>query len=238
MNDYQRQKKVEADHFADELDKILAHMDGWTLVPVRDDNECAPTWRTLRNHEGDREIWAQKIQRGSAERFEFQATLWPKYTDEAGHEKSKSPRDCYQPNESTPTTTAAREREPRAIAKQIFAKIIPDYDRIFERLESAAKLTQEYHDETADALKRLAAATGNEYEPDKPFRSYYVRDLIGDDPMRVEFNSVGDCRISLHTDEMIEVLNFIRRRRSVKGVVLFDKYGGDLTDRKKELGLL
>jgi len=213
MNDYQKRKQEEAQQFETQLLVIVSYMDHWHLVPVPDDNECAPYWRTLRNADGTRELWAQKIQRGSKYRFEFSATVWPKYTDEAGNAKSKSPRDCYQPNESTPTTTAAIEREPKAIATQIMSKIMPDYDRIFGRLETVAKITQDYFDETADALRRISKATGNAYEPGKAFRGFYVRDLPGD-PMQVDFNSVGDCRLSLHANEMIKVIGLIRELRS------------------------
>ena len=204
MNDYQQRQKEKAAAFEALLAPIAAAM-GWHVVPVRDDNECAPTWRTLAN--GTREIWAQIDHKN---RLNFQAIGWPSYTDEAGNKQRCFPT---RSDEWTPKTTAAANRDPKAIAKQIESKLIPDYETMYESLAEQAASHQKYANRTADALKRLAEATGNEHEPGKQWRGFYVRDLPGE-TVRIDWNSVGDCRISLDTDEMIAVIGLLRTLRT------------------------
>jgi len=208
VNDYQENVKIRAATFADELTAICAELPGgWCLVPVED--ECfTGSWRTLSNADGSRELWAQKYNG----RFEFSATRWPEYTDEKGSKEYCRPSNLWNPRANAPKTTAAANREPAAIAKQIKSRLFADYEALYARCEESAAETQKYHDKTADALKRLAEATGNEYKPDGYSKSFYVQDMPGD-TLRVEFRSVGDCELNLSTDEVIPVIALIRELR-------------------------
>ncbi len=211
MNEYQRKQRELADQFGRELAGIAHYMGaGWQVEPITGDTEWAPVWRTLQLNGGSRKIWAQKTHNS---RYEFKASKWPSYTDTDGSEKQKFPSDTYNPRETTPTTTAAIGREPAAIARQIVTKILPEYERIYARLEEAAAETQKYHDKTADALKRLAEATGDTRTSLGTHRTgFYLQDLPGD-TLCVTFNSVGDVRFGLDTDEAIEVIGLIRELR-------------------------
>jgi len=220
MNEYQQRQREKADEFGRELRAIAIKLPTndiscWQLAPFKDGDDWAPVWRCLRRTDGKRELWAQKSHTNGKARFEFMACGWPSYTDETGSKQHKRPSDCYQPRETTPKTTAAVDREPKAIAKQIVTRLLPDYDRIYTRLEHLAKETQKYHDKTADARQRLAKAAGDEYKPDASWRGVYIKDLPGN-TVRIDFNSIGDCRLSLHANEMVEVIGLLRQLRDGK----------------------
>jgi len=221
MNEYQ-QKRQEANRANGKLiEAILPHLPaGWTLAQQLDcDGMGLDRW-TLSNEAGDRQLVAMANHYGHAGRFEFRACHWPSYTDEKGNEKTVFPSEVpatatqegYSPRGVTPSTTAAIDREPEAVAKQVIRKIFASYDDLYTRCEERAASSQKFHDDTAAALKQLGKATGDPLKRGSNYRCFYIKDLPGD-PVRLEFVSTGDVRFGLSTEEAIDVIALLRQRR-------------------------
>lgn len=217
LNEYQKKQNAEAVEFHDLLQPIVDQMpEGWSLKPVHIDDE-GHAWRCLyiANAATGLEIMARHNEYDIRGKFEFRAVAWPEYTDEAGHKGTSSPDNCYQPRETVPTTKAAAGREPKAIAKQIESKIIPEYERIFERCQGLAAESQAYHDKTKQALDKLTAATGDDRHSIGRTRSgWYLQGLPGS--QRVEFHSEGDVEIRIPTEDMLAVIDLLYRRHTGK----------------------
>ena len=221
MNEYQQKRQDQNIANGTLIEALLPHLPaGWTIAPQFDcDDMLLDRW-TLSNRAGDRKLVAMANHYGHAGRFEFRACHWPTYTDEGGNKKTVFPSDVpatatqenHSPRGSTPTTTAAIDREPKAVAKQIERKIFAAYDDLFTRCEERAASSQTYHDTTAAALEALGKATGDPLRPNSNYRYFYIKGLPGD-PVRLEFQSVGDVRIGLTTEEAIDVIALLWHRR-------------------------
>ena len=206
MNEWQERAKQRAEEFAEILEAIMAELPGnWKLKPESD--TAFARWRQIDNQDKHRSILCGSYQAAGKERIEFKACGWPGYIDEQGHNHAKTPSNLWNPKEATPVCTAAIDREPRLIAKQI-ARLFPEYDRIYERCEAIAKEAQEYHNRAGNILKRLAEATGNEHKPSRRGNSFYLQELPGD-IVSVEYRSPGDVKVGLDGEEMLKVIKLI-----------------------------
>jgi hypothetical protein len=217
LNEYQKRANAEAVEFHKLLAPIVDQLpDPWSLQPIRlDADGHAYRCHYIQNDDTGQEIMARYNEYDIRGKFEFKAIKWPEYTDEAGRKCSKGPENCYQPGESAPRTRAAAGREPKAIAKQIESKIIPEYQRIYERCEGLAAESQKYHDATKAALDLLTAATGDDrHSTGRRSSGWYLQDYPGS--QRIEFHSVGDVSIRLDTQEMLEVIDLLYRRNTGK----------------------
>ena len=164
LNEYQKKANAEAVEFHELLQPIVDQMpDPWSLDPVRlNDEGHARRCCFIVNTATGQQIMARYNEYDIRGKFEFKAVEWPKYTDENGRECTSSPDNCYQPREQAPSTKATAGRDPKAIASQIGSKIIPDYERIYERCQGLAAESQVYHDTTKQALDQLTEATGDD----------------------------------------------------------------------------
>jgi len=217
LNEYQKRCNAEAVEFHDLLQPIVDQMpDPWSLQPIQlSDEGHAYRWHSILNDDTGLEIMARYNEYDIRGKFEFRAVKWPEYTDENGHKGTSSPDNCYQPRETVPTTKATAGREPKAIAKQIESKIIPEYLRIYERCQGLATDSQKYHDTKKDALEKLTEATGDDRHSIGRTRSgFYLQGLPGS--QRIEFHSEGDVEIRLTTDEMLAVIDLLYRRHTGK----------------------
>lgn len=203
MNEYQKKQLAECREFESTLAPIIAELGAdWSLEPLKEEYDFLPRWRTITGANG-RQLWAQL----DRDRIEFRACNWPAYTDKDGRTKETKVGDLYGPRESTPVTTASAARPAKAIAKQINSRLMPEYDRLWERLETIAASSQRYADKQKTALAALAKATGDDRPP------FYVKDMPGD-TMVVEFNSPGDVKLRLDWTEAVQVINLIRKLRA------------------------
>jgi hypothetical protein len=164
--------------------------------------------------EGKLEIMCERDGYGNTDRWEFTAIGWPKYTDENGQSCTIDPSNLWNPKVNRPQTTAAQDREPRLIASQISNKILGEYIDIFKRCLDSAQSHQAHCDKTKDARSRLADACQDEREfRGRPQSDFYVKNITGD-PIHVKFQSEGDVKVNLTTDEAIDVIALLRKRRA------------------------
>ena len=172
---------------------------------VMDGNESLPSYL---------EIMCERDGYGNNGRWEFRAAGWPSYKDENDKTCTVDPSDLWNPKATRPTTTAAQDRAPKAIAKQIASRLIPEYLSIYSRCTSRAEDAQGHSNERAEGLRRLAKACRD----DRAFlgrrgSSFYIKELPGD-AVSVDSNSHGDVQIRLHTDEMVKVIGLLRELRA------------------------
>ena len=224
MNQYQKDQEhkysVTAERLqmiVDELNKLdQGDVGQWTMEPR--DSEMDFTSRFIcieaDTPDGRIELICEHDAYGSKNRWEFRASGWPTYTDENGKVCTSDSSHLWNPKEFRPMTTAADTREPKAIAKQIARKILPDYQRIYARCLARNEEFQTHSDERADGLRRLgeAAQDQNRYQG-RHGASFYVKNLPGD-TVSVESRSHGDVKINLHTDEMVQVIALLREIRA------------------------
>jgi hypothetical protein len=202
----------------DELNKIdFGDVTEFELQPIPKEYDFTPRYIAITAliPSGKLEIMCERDGYGNANRWEFRAAGWPTYTDEGGRNCTIDPSNLWNPKANRPVTTAAQDREPKAIAKQIASKVIPDYLDIFARCWFQAGEFQVHSDERADGLRRLAEACRDERDSHNGSAraSFYVRDLEGD-TVSVDSNSHGDVTIRLHTDEMVAVIGLLRELRA------------------------
>lgn len=233
MNEYQLKslKKYEESArrlrpIVDELNAIeMEEVTEWEMVPMDEGLDYVPRYIYIRAlcEKGPLKILCARDEYQAADRWEFSPCEWPKYKDSDGSTKTISPHDLWNPKEVAPKTTAQQDREPKAIARQIANKIIPEYLRIYARATERAQDAQGYSDSTRDALSRLAAACRDRDSDThgRPRRSFFVRELEGS-TVSVEFRSLGSCKIELSTDEMIEVVGLLRKLRNPEAVEYID----------------
>lgn len=217
LNEYQKRNEAAYDITVEKLQAIVDELKkysgpNWALIPPDRTLDHTPRFVCISN--GTLGILAERGGYSNKDRWRFFASEWPKTTNETGRKESVTPSNLYDPKERRPETTAAENRDPKAIAKQIANKIISDYQRIYARCEERAAGIQKHYDSRAAAMSRLAKACGddNRYQTGRSGHTYYVRNLPGD-TVGVEFNSEGDVKIRLNTDEMIEVLALLRQLR-------------------------
>lgn len=219
MNEYQQNEEhkysVAAERLQMIVDELNANIDStavWRMLPRGEDYDFTPRFIAISN--GLLELICEHDGYGNKNRWEFRASGWPTYTDENGKVCTSDYSDLWNPKESRPTTTAADTREPKAIAKQIISKVLGDYCMIYARAKVRAQEFQTHSDERADGLRRLGeAAQDQDRYQGRHGSSFYVRNLPGD-TLSIESNSHGDCRIRLHTDEMVQVIALIREIRA------------------------
>ena len=201
----------------DEINKLdLGDVTEFKMLPIPE--HCDYTPRSIFIEalimEGPIEIMCERDGYGNTDRWEFTAIGWPKYKDENGSPQTIDPSNLWNPKEVRPSTTAAQDREPRLIAKQIVNKILNEYIRIYKGCLEKAQSHQEHADKTADARTRLADACQDERDfRGRPQRQFYVKNIPGE-TLGVEFRSVGDVKINLTTDEAIDVIAMLRKRRA------------------------
>lgn len=208
-NEYQQKAQKRAEEFAAILEAIITDLPGdWQLDTW--DGDGFPCWRTISEVDGPRQFTAGTYLAAGKQRIEFKACGWPSYTDANGYKQTQCVSNLWNPREERPSCTCAYDRETRLVAKQI-ARLFPEYDRIHARLAERAADAQTYEDRTQSGLRRLAEATGNEYKPNG-HRGFFLRDLPGD-TVSIDFNSVGDVRVRLDTEEMLPVIALLYKLR-------------------------
>ena len=209
LNEYQQKAKRRADEFAAILEAVMDDLPGdWQLDAY--DGDGFPCWRIISEKDSGRQFSAGPYLAASKQRIEFKACGWPSYTDAGGNKQTQYISNLWNPKEALPQCTAAYDRETRLVAKQI-ERLFPEYDRIYKRLTERATEAQTYEDRTQSGLRRLAEATGNEYKPNG-HRGFFMRELPGE-TVSIDSNSVGDVRVRLDTEEMLEVIALLYRLR-------------------------
>lgn len=224
MNEYQLkylrkyQKSLGRLHLiVEELNALdLGDVTEFEIQPIPDELDHTPRYIAITAliQEGPIEIMCERDGYGNNDRWEFRAAGWPTYTDENGKTCTIDPSELWNPKASRPTTTAAQDRAPKAIAKQIASKLIPEYIDTYKRCLDRAQEAEEHSNERAEGLSRLAKACRD----DRAFlgrrgSSFYIKELPGD-TVSVDSNSHGDVQIRLHTDEMIPVIALLRELRA------------------------
>ena len=215
MNEYQQREHDKHIQARRELEPIAAAL-GWSMEHDEHTGTPAPRSYWITGPDG-LEIRASVLW-NKPERFEFSASEWPTYTDKNGKTVRVHPGDMgsewngdkFEPRETAPTTTAARTREPAAVAKQIKSRVIPEYMRVYAALQEVAASRQEYADKQSDTIARLFEAC--QEDPSTRQAPYFVRNMPGD-TVTVDYRSPGSVMIELSTDDMIAVIAMLRARR-------------------------
>ena len=220
MNEYQQrdatkyQKSLGRLHLiVEELNALdLADVTEFEIQPVPEDCDFTPRYIAISALilEGPIEIMCERDGYGNNDRWEFRASGWPTYTNEDGATCTVDPSNLYQPRANRPTTTAAQDRAPQAIAKQIASKLIPEYLSIYSRCTASAEEAQEYGANKADALRRVTEACGREYDQKAQHKGTIYTRGNGVESFRVEFRSEGDVILHLTTEQAITALEAIR----------------------------
>ena len=226
LNEYQQREEnkysVSAEKLhmiVEELNKIdMGDVAEWAMEPRNNDLDYTPRFIMISakhplGENGQYQIMCERDGYGNRDRWEFRACGWPVYIDENGAAKTIHPSDLWNPKANAPVTTAGQNREPKAIARQIASKILPDYVQIYQRCWNRAEEWQAHADKTGGALSRLAAACQDEekFRGHKQ-RTFYVRNMAGN-AKRVEFRSEGDVEMNFTTDEAIAVIALLRQLR-------------------------
>lgn len=224
MNEYQLRDKRNYDESHKRLEAIVAELNQlelgavtkFKIQPIGEEYDFTPRFICIsaRIPSGKIVIICERNGYGNTGRWEFRASGWPSYEDENGSTCTIDPSSLWNPQASRPVTTAAQDRQPKAIAKQIANKIIPDYLSIYARCGVLAKSNQEHSNERAEGLRRLAVACRDENRhASRQGASFYIQELPGD-TVGIDSNSHGDVQIRLHTDEMISVIALLREIRA------------------------
>jgi hypothetical protein len=201
----------------DELNALeLEDVTTFEMQPTPEDYDFTPRFICVDalTEAGKIELICERDGYGSKGRWEFRASGWPTYTDENGSTCTSDSSNLWNPSEPRPTTTAQQDRDPKAIAKQIASKILPEYLRIYARCVERNDDMQKHSDVRADGLRRLAEAckdTG--HQNGRARSSFYIQGLPGD-TVSVDSNSHGDVQVRLGTDEMIKVIALLRELRA------------------------
>jgi hypothetical protein len=197
----------------DELNELdLGDVTEFEIQPIPEDYDFTPRFICISAliMEGPVEIICERDGYGNAGRWEFRASGWPTYINQDGSSCTVDPSNLYQPRANRPTTTAAQDREPKAIAKQIASKIIPDYINVYKRCLNDAQEREEHSNSTADALRRLTEACGQTYDQKAAHKNTIYTKGNGVESFRVEFRSEGDVIMHLTTEQAIKALEVIR----------------------------
>ena len=220
MNEYQLrdatkyQKSLGRLHLiVEELNALdLGDVTEFEIQPIPKDYDFTPNFIAITAliQQGPIEIMCERDTYGNIDRWEFRASGWPTYTNEDGATCTVDPSNLYQPRANRPTTTAAQDREPKAIAKQIASKLIPEYIEIYKRCLNNAEEAQEYGENKADALRRVTEACGQEYDQKAQHKGTIYTKGNGVESFRVEFRSEGDVILHLTTEQAITALEAIR----------------------------
>ncbi len=220
MNEYQLRdlKKYEESMrrlrlIVDELNNLdLGDVTEFEIQPIPEDFDHTPRYIAISAliSQGPIEIMCERDGYGNSGRWEFRAAGWPTYTDENGARCIVDPSGLWNPKANRPTTTAAQDREPKAIAKQIAGKLIQDYVDIYNRCVNSAEAAEEYGTKKADALRRLTEACGQTYNQKAKHKGTIYTKGNGLESFRVEFRSEGDVVLHLTTDQAITALEAIR----------------------------
>jgi len=224
MNEYQQreatkyQKSLGRLHLiVEELNALdLGDVTEFKIQPPSDDCDFTPRFICISAliMEGPIELICERDGYGQSDRWEFRASEWPSYTDENGKKETIDPSNLFSPRASRPTTTAAQDREPKAIAKQIASKVIPEYIEIYKRCLDRAQEAQEYSDKsTANADMVAAAAKDEGHHVGRRGRAWYVKEIKGE-TLRVEMCSADSFRIEVTAREMVGVLALVREMRA------------------------
>ena len=224
MNEYQQkeatkhQKSLGRLHLiVEELNALdLGDVTEFEIQPVPEDYDFTPRYIAITAliQEGPIEIMCERDGYGNSDRWEFRASEWPSYTDENGKKETIDPSNLFSPKASRPTTTAAQDRAPKAIAKQIAGKVIPEYIEIYKRCLWRAQEAQAYSDKsTANADMVAEAAKDEGHHVGRRGRAWYVKGLKGE-TLRVEMCSADSFRIEVTAREMVGVLALVREMRA------------------------
>ena len=218
MNDYQKRNQAEAIKIRSQLEPI-AKILGWMLEPASTDPDSVNKTCYMTNTDGL--TIRASVPWNNNERFEFMAIEWPTYISTNGKKETIVPsslgRDWinseFVNREKTPVTTTARTRNPKAIAKQIQNRLIPEYLRIYALLAELSDRNQNYSNRENAYINQLFDAT---QEPKKEgSKPYKVMNCKGD-TIHVGYRSSGSVQIELHVTEMVEVINFLRNKRNTE----------------------
>jgi hypothetical protein len=220
MNEYQLRDLKNYEESARRLRLIVDELNGldlgdvteFEIQPVPEDYDFTPRFICISAliSQGPIEIICERDGYGNSGRWEFRASGWPTYTNEDGSTCTVDPSNLWNPKANRPTSTAAQDRDPKAIAKQIASKIIPEYIEIYKRCLNSAEEAEKYGTKKADALRRVTEACGQEYNQKAQHKGTIYTKGNGFDSFRVEFRSESDVILHLTTEQAITALEAIR----------------------------
>ncbi len=190
----------------------LGDVTEFKIQPVTDDCDFTPRYIAISAliMEGPIEIMCERDAYGNNDRWEFRASLWPTYTNEDGATCSIDPSNLWSPKANRPTTTAQQDRAPKAIAKQIASKLIPEYIETYKRCLDKAQEAEEYSTDKANALRRVTEACGQDYDQKAQHKGTIYTKGNGVESFRVEFRSESDVVLHLTTEQALTALEAIR----------------------------
>jgi len=194
----------------------LGDVTEFEIQPVKDDCDYSPRYIAIKAliMEGPIEIMCERDGYGNADRWEFRAAGWPTFTDSNGKTETVDPSNLGRPRVNRPTTTAAQDRAPEAIAKQIANKLIQDYVDVYKRCLEQAEDYQAHSDKSVANAKMVAeAAKDTGHHIGRRGRGFYVADLPGP-TLRIEMKSADSFEVDLSAKEMVAVIGLVRELRA------------------------
>jgi len=224
MNEYQQREATKHQKSLGRLHLIVEQLNAldlgdvteFEIQPVPDDCDYSPRYIAIAAliQEGPIEIMCERDGYGNSDRWEFRASGWPTYTDENGKQEVIDPSNLFSPRASRPTSTAAQDRAPMAIAKQIAGKVIPEYIETYKRCLGRAEEAQAYSDKsTANADMVAEAAKDEGHHIGRRGRAWYVKGIKGE-TLRVEMKSSDSFEIEVKAKEMVAVIGLLREMRA------------------------
>ena len=202
MSKYASKAHIEGLQIEKELNAIAAALGpDWLLVyPEQLKDAFYRPANVIQNKENYTSFFINTIY--TKDRFKITGEYWPSYTDINGKKQRITPDNLH---ESWPGITAARSRNPAAIARQIQTKFLPVYLTSLERTITYCNECQNYANTAFMARQKLARATGN---PDSERGNFYVRNLPGD-AVGFEFHSAIDICVNLNITEAIALVDLL-----------------------------
>lgn len=178
----------------------------WILTESQHNGpRTSSNWFYLSN--GKLKITAKQLW-NNCERVEFSASEWPSYEDTDGKDRRMSPYDVGWKSQ---TTTAAIDREPRLIARQVKSKLLEWYVDAYGKLATRAK---ERAGNTADwetCRAKLADATGDHSNNGYGSERYYNDKATG---IHCKMRSPSSVVFDVGVDEAVKIINLLRTMRT------------------------
>lgn len=104
--------------------------------------------------------WKSRKNPFEEQRLTVQTWAWPTWIDYQENEprtQNTSPRDLYNPEESSPSISILISRGSGAIAREIKRRFLPDYQRIYARLAEVAREREAYAQKARDTWRAVCA---------------------------------------------------------------------------------
>lgn len=199
-----------------EMEEIAAALPGdWVVIRPEDEspNRLYSEPMEIQRLDKLRSLWVMVLW-NSKDRFKISATDWPTYTDREDRLQHIRPGALWNPQENQPECTAARRRGGAAIAKDIERKILPEYERLYERCRTVASEWQISADKFKSKCEEVAQACGYEgtiniySSGSKHFR---LDDIPGEQyGVQITYETPETVKINMGAELAIKVINFIK----------------------------